>query len=215
MWSRMVSWLSKWTPRLGTVVEKWTLADNSWSSSMSTLSSWCRDPIHITGGFSAFILSLLQLIHDSIFSVQLTNRHWECVPGSRRSKVESTRTWRLGFRPGDWQRSFECHKWSQMSVDFGRRAAIRQVVRSESVKASVYKGSQFESDTIWHLEPVQLSSLNFGNRHTMWELQQSCPWVGWTRGSGRVWSDRIGSGRVGSRFFRILAGRVGSAYRIF
>ena len=34
---------------------------------------------------------------------------------------------------------------------------------------------------------------------------QSCPRVGWTRGSGRV-----GSGRVGSRFCRILAGRVRS-----
>ena len=58
-----------------------------------------------------------------------------------------------------------------MSVDCGRRAETRQVVRSESVQASVYKGTQFESDTIWHLEPVQLSSHNFGNRRTMWELQ--------------------------------------------
>ena len=46
-----------------------------------------------------------------------------------------------------------------MSVDCGRRAEIRQVVRSESVQASaVFKGTQFESDTIRHLEPVQLSS---------------------------------------------------------
>ena len=36
-------------------------------------------------------------------------------------------------------------------------------------------------------------------------VNQSCPRVGWTRGSGRV----------GSRFCRILAGRVGSALRIF
>ena len=71
-WSRMVSWLSKWTPRLDTEVEKWMLADNSWSSSMSILASCCRDPIHITCVFSAFILSLLQFIHASIFSVQLT-----------------------------------------------------------------------------------------------------------------------------------------------
>ena len=35
---------------------------------------------------------------------------------------------------------------------------------------------------------------------------QSCPRVGWTRGSGRV-----GSGRVGSRFWRILAGRVSTS----
>ena len=37
------------------------------------------------------------------------------------------------------------------------------------------------------------------------QVPQSCPRVGWNRGSGRV-----GSGRVGSRFFRILAGRVES-----
>ena len=97
--------------------------------------------------------------------------HWECVPGSRRSKRESTRTYRLGFRPGDWQRSFEFHRWSQMSVDCGRRAEIGQVVGSKSVQASVYKSTQFEPDAIWHLEPVQLSSHNFGNRRTMWELQ--------------------------------------------
>ena len=40
---------------------------------------------------------------------------------------------------------------------------------------------------------------------TLDHVYQSCPRVGWTRGSGRV-----GSGRVGSRFCRILAGRVGS-----
>ena len=80
-WSRMVSWLSKWTPRLDTVVEKWTFPDNSWSSTMSTLASCCRDPIHITCVFSAFILSLLQLIHALIFSVQLTNR-WTAVSTS-------------------------------------------------------------------------------------------------------------------------------------
>ena len=44
---------------------------------------------------------------------------------------------------------------------------------------------------------------------------QSCPRVGWTRGSGRVGSGRVGSGRV-----TILpdfggSGRVGSALRIF
>ena len=58
---------------------------------MSTLASCCRDPIHITCVLSAFILSLLLLIHDSIFFVQLTNRRtavrafeapvlrWTCV----------------------------------------------------------------------------------------------------------------------------------------
>ena len=43
-----------------------------------------------------------------------------------------------------------------------------------------------------------------------WSRDQSCPRVGWTRGSGRVGSGRVGSGRVGSRFCRSLAGRVGS-----
>ena len=36
---------------------------------------------------------------------------------------------------------------------------------------TVYKSTQFESDTIWHLEPVQLSSHNFGDRRTIWDLQ--------------------------------------------
>ena len=45
----------------------------------------------------------------------------------------------------------------------------------------------------------------FGDVDRSTAISQSCPRVGWTRGSGRV-----GSGRVGSRFCRILAGRVGS-----
>ena len=32
--------------------------------------------------------------------------HWECIPGSGWSEVEFTRTYRLGFRPRDWQRPF-------------------------------------------------------------------------------------------------------------
>ena len=58
-----------------------------------------------------------------------------------------------------------------MSVHHGWRAKVRQVVRSKSGQASVYKSTQFESDTIWHLEPVQLSSHNFGDRRTIWDLQ--------------------------------------------
>ena len=54
-----------------------------------------------------------------------------------------------------------------MSVHRGWRAKIRQVVRSESMQASVYESAQFESDTIWHLEPVQLLSHNFGDTHDM------------------------------------------------
>ena len=37
---------------------------------------------------------------------RVAEMHWECIPGSRRSEVESTRTYRLGFRPGDWQRPY-------------------------------------------------------------------------------------------------------------
>ena len=96
-WSRMVSWLSRWTPRLDTVVENWTLADNSWSSTMSTLASCCRDPIHITWVFSAFILSLLQLIYDSIFSVQLTNR-WTAVQASEAPVL----TWTCVLSAYEW-----------------------------------------------------------------------------------------------------------------
>ena len=32
---------------------------------------------------------------------RVAQMHWECVPGSRRGKVESSRTYRLGFRPGN------------------------------------------------------------------------------------------------------------------
>ena len=39
---------------------------------------------------------------------------------------------------------------------------------------------------------------------------QSCPRVGWTRGSGRVGSGRVGSGRVGSG--RVGSGRAGSGH---
>ena len=39
------------------------------------------------------------------------------------------------------------------------------------MQASVYKSTQFESDAIWHLEPVQLSWHNFGDRCTIWDLQ--------------------------------------------
>ena len=45
-------------------------------------------------------------------------------------------------------------------------------------------------------------------RYAQVRVNQSCPRVGWTRGSGRVGSGRVGSGQVGSRFCRILAGRV-------
>ena len=50
-------------------------------------------------------------------------------------------------------------------------AEIGQIVRSESVQASVYQRTQFELDAIWHLEPVQLPSHNVRNGRTMWELQ--------------------------------------------
>ena len=40
-------------------------------------------------------------------------------------------------------------------------------------------------------------------------LMQSCPRVGWTRGSGRV-----GSGHDFAGFWRVGSGRVGSALRI-
>ena len=50
---------------------------------------------------------------------------------------------------------------------------------------------------------------NSGKKPKWWQnvtrVNQSCPRVGWTRGSGRV-----GSSRVGSRFCQILVGRVGS-----
>ena len=67
-------------------------------------------------------------------------------------------------------------------------------------------------------------------RQSSWSLArihmaQSCPRVGWTRGSGRVGSGRVGSGRVGSgrvgsgRVTILLdfggSGRVGSALRIY
>ena len=80
-WSCMVSRLSRWTPRLDTVVENRMLADSSWNSLMLTLASCCLDPIHITCVLSAFIFSLLLLIQDSIFSVQLTNL-WTAVSTS-------------------------------------------------------------------------------------------------------------------------------------
>ena len=41
---------------------------------------------------------------------------WKCIPGSRRSEVDSAWTYCLGFRPSYWQRPFECLRRSQMSV---------------------------------------------------------------------------------------------------
>ena len=97
--------------------------------------------------------------------------HWECVPGSRRSKVKSMQadltSW---FSSGGLKATV---RMSQMISDERGlwQAYIRQVGRSESVQTSVYKDTQFESNTIWHLEPVQLCSHNSGSRRTIWELQ--------------------------------------------
>ena len=107
----------------------------------------------------------------SFKTVQRKFRVAECIPGCGRSEVESTWTYRLGFRTGVWQRPFKCHRWSQMSVHRGGHAKIRQIVRSESMQTSVYQRTQFGSDAIWHLEPVQLPSHNVRNRCTIWELQ--------------------------------------------
>ena len=99
--------------------------------------------------------------------------HWECVPTSRRQTKQS----RIHMDLTSWflsGRLTATVRVSQMISDergLGKRAEIRQVGRSEFVQTSVYKGTQFESDTIWHLEPVQLSSHNSGNRRRMWELQ--------------------------------------------
>ena len=85
-----------------------------------------------------------------------------CIPSSRRNEVKSARSILVfGICPWNWQRPLKCHKWSQMSVHRGGCAEIAQyIVRRESVEASVYKSTQFELDTIWHLESVQLSSHN-------------------------------------------------------
>ena len=50
----------------------------------------------------------------------------------------------------------------------------------------------------------------------MISMAQSCPRVGWTRGSGRVGSGRVGSGRVGlghdfAGFWRVGSGRVSTS----
>ena len=63
------------------------LADSSWNSLMSTLASCCLDPIYITCVLSAFIFSLLLLIQDSIFFVQLTNL-WTAVLYVRGSSAD-------------------------------------------------------------------------------------------------------------------------------
>ena len=55
-----------------------------------------------------------------------------------------------------------------MSLHRGRREEIGQVPRSESMEASVCERAEFESDAIWHLEPVQLSSHDVRNRCSMW-----------------------------------------------
>ena len=57
---------------------------------------------------------------------RVTQMHWECVPGS---KVESSRTYRLGFRLRDWQRPFQV---SQMiSDERGLGQACRDQTGSE------------------------------------------------------------------------------------
>ena len=73
---------------------------------------------------------VLKLFNERSGSRRCTGRH--CAVSSRlRTKQSRTQadltSW---FSSGDRQRSFKCHRWSQLSVHRGECAEIRQIVRT-------------------------------------------------------------------------------------
>ena len=108
---------------------------------------------------------------------------------------------RAHLRSAAWGHLTTCTSYQDTSV----RAKKLPCLRTGCVELPARRHRKSRTVIGTFQDWIENSSVSSGICLAAVTVPQSCPRVGWTRGSGRV----------GSRFCRILAGRVGSALRIF